>query len=347
MTLETRLRAFAHLGQRLAALSTDNLTDELADDLADLIRRAGSHNAWFDAPNVTAALAGVAAMLTEPELRRWLTAYDGARLEPTAPRRVGVVMAGNIPLVGFHDLLAVLLSGHTLAAKLASGDPFLPRWLAGQLVEIEPGFADRIHFVERLNDAEAIIATGSDNTARYFEYYFASRPHIIRRNRTSRAVLSGYETAPELAALGEDIFRYYGLGCRNVASLLVPPGYDFVPLLDALQPWQHVLLHHKYCNNYDYQKSLLLVNREPHLDTGFLLLREATGAVSPISVLFHQSYDGKAELQEHLAALAPQTQAVVSAGGWLTGSVPFGQAQHPHVWDYADGVDTMQWLTTL
>ncbi|MBC7449311.1 MAG: acyl-CoA reductase, partial [Hymenobacteraceae bacterium] len=212
---------------------------------------------------------------------------------------------------------------------------------------LEPAFAARIEFVELVKDADAVIATGSDNTARYFDYYFARKPHLIRRNRTARAVLSGYEQPTELAALGEDIFRYYGLGCRNVANLLVPPGYDFRPLLDALQPWQTVLGHNKYHNNYDYQRSLLLVNLAPHLDAGFLLVREDPQPVSPIAVLHYQFYDGKTELDTRLAEQADKTQVVVSAGGWLRGSVPFGHAQQPHVWDYADGVDTLRFLTTL
>ena len=341
LTLDHRLTAFIGLGHRLTAFLQET------DATAALAARAAVANPWFDAPNVRAALTGIAAMLREDELRAWLTAYDAAELEPLHPQRVAVVMAGNIPLVGFHDLLCVLISGHRLLAKLASTDPVLPRWLADELIQIEPGFADRIAFVELVKDADAVIATGSDNTARYFDYYFARQPHLIRRNRTARAVLSGYETAAELALLGDDIFRYYGLGCRNVANLLVPPAYDFRPLLDALQPWQSVLMHNKYHNNYEYQRSLLLVNLAPHLDAGFLLVRADPQPVAPISVLHYQAYDGKAELDAHLAATRDKTQVVVTAGGWLAGSVPFGQAQHPHVWDYADGVDTLRFLTTL
>ncbi len=342
MTLDQRLTAFLALGRRLNTF----LLPASAADLTELARRAAITNPWFDEPNVRAALTGIAAMLRPEELNPWLSQYDAAALEPAAPRRVGVVMAGNIPLVGFHDMLCVLISGHRLDAKLASTDPLLPRWITDLLLEIEPAFTDYIQFVELVKDADAVIATGSDNTARYFDYYFARKPHLIRRNRTSRAVLSGYETREELAALGEDIFRYYGLGCRNVANLLVPPEYDFRPLLDSLQPWQTVLGHNKYHNNYEYQRSLLLVNREPHLDTGYLLVREAAAAVSPISVLYYQTYDGKAELDARLTEQAEKTQVVVSAGGWLSGSTAFGAAQSPHVWDYADGVDTMRFLTS-
>ncbi len=342
LPLDQRLAAFVRLGLRLTTFLETDL-----DAVAALTARARGANPWFDEPNVRAALAGIAAMLREAELREWLAAYDPASLEPARPQRVGVVMAGNIPLVGFHDLLCVLISGHTLLAKLASTDPVLPRWLASELTALEPGFADRIQFVELVKDADAVIATGSDNTARYFDYYFARKSHVIRRNRTGRAVLSGYETPAELARLGEDIFRYYGLGCRNVSNLLVPPGYDFPLLLDALQPWRTVLNHNKYHHNYDYQRSLLLVNLAPHLDAGFLLVREDPQPVSPISVLHFQLYDGKTELDARLAETREKTQVVVTAGGWLAGSVPFGAAQQPRVWEYADGVDTLRFLTGL
>ena len=331
-----RLAAFAALGQRLAGLTPTEITD--------LAARTRNQNAWFDEPNVTTALRGVAHLLEAETLSRWAARYPA---EPAAPRRVGVVMAGNIPLVGFHDMLCVLLSGHLLLAKASSMDLYLMRWLAHELLTIEPRFAESLHFVDRLNEADATIATGSDNTARYFDYYFGKKPHIIRRNRTSLGILTGQETAAELAALGPDIFQYYGLGCRNVSKLYVPENYSFTPLLDALQPWEHVLGHHKYQNNYDYNKSILLVNRVPHLDTGFLLLTPVTALVSPISVLHYGHYTHEVDLADQLTDVAAQTQCLVSAGGRWAGSFPFGQAQQPGVADYADGVDTMQFLAAL
>ena len=266
----SRLAAFAALGRRLATLTED--------ELVDIAARARNRNGWFDLPNVRAAIVGIAHLLAEPQLSRWAGRY---RAEPDQPRQVGVVMAGNIPLVGFHDLLCVLLSGHTLLAKASKDDTVLMLWIAKELTDIEPAFAERLQFVERLNAADAFIATGSDNTARYFEFYFKNRPHLIRRNRTSLGILTGRETAAELAQLGPDIFQYYGLGCRNVSKLYVPESYDFVPLLDALQPWHKVLDHHKYQNNYDYNKSILLVNAVPHFDTGFCCLRSARRSCRP------------------------------------------------------------------
>ena len=329
----SRLAAFTALGRRLATLADAEITD--------LAARARNQNAWFDLPNVRTALAGVAHLLAEPALSHWAGRY---RAEPPTPRRVGVVMAGNIPLVGFHDLLCVLLSGHTLLAKLSKDDTVLMRWVIQELTTIEPAFGKRIQVLERLNTADAFIATGSDNTARYFEFYFKGRPHLIRRNRTSLAVLTGHETGEEMALLGADIFQYYGLGCRNVSKLYVPTGYDFVPLLDALQPWQTVLNHHKYQNNYDYNKSIMLVNAVPHFDNGFLLLTESAALVSPISVVHYSTYTQEIDLLDQLTNVATQTQAIVSAGGRYAGSVSLGQAQHPGLSDYADGIDTMEFL---
>lgn len=329
----SRLAAFAALGQRLASLTEDELTD--------LAARARNRNAWFDLPNVRTAIAGIAHQLEEPRLSQWAGRY---RAEPEQPRRVGVVMAGNIPLVGFHDLLCVLLSGHILLAKPSKEDTVLMLWIAKELTDIEPALAEQIQFVERLNAADAFIATGSDNTARYFEFYFKSRPHLIRRNRTSLGILTGQESAEELAQLGPDIFQYYGLGCRNVSKLYVPENYDFVPLLDALQPWHKVLDHHKYQNNYDYNKSILLVNAVPHFDTGFLLLTERGALVSPISVVHYSYYQQEIDLLDQLTDVAAQTQCLVSAGGRYPGSFAFGQAQYPGVADYADGIDTMEFL---
>ena len=336
MTHSERLAAFVALGQRLATITPDELTT--------LAGRARNQNAWFDAPSVTAAVAGIAHLLAETPLRHWAARYLP---EPSAVRQIGVVMAGNIPLVGFHDLLCVLLSGHVLLAKLSADDTVLMSWVMAELTQLEPRFGEFISVVPRLNAADAFIATGSDNTARYFEYYFGKKPHLIRRNRTSVGVLTGQETSAGLARLGPDIFQYYGLGCRNVSKLFVPNGYDFVPLLDALQTCEGVLNHHKYNNNYDYNKSILLVNRVPHYDTGFLLLTRAPALVSPISVVHYAEYANEIDLATQLTDVAAQTQCIVSAEGHFAGSLPFGQAQNPGVGDYADGVDTMHFIADM
>ena len=333
MNHSERLAAFVALGTRLASLS--------AEELAPLAARARNQNGWFDLPNVRAAVAGVALLLAESPLRQWAARYPA---EPATVRQIGVVMAGNIPLVGFHDLLCVLLSGHVLLAKLSADDTALMSWVIDELLTLEPRFAAFIRLVPRLNAADAFIATGSDNTARYFDFYFGQRPHIIRRNRTSVGLLTGTETSSELALLAPDIFQYYGLGCRNVSKLYVPAGYDFVPLLDALQIGEGVLNHHKYQNNYDYNKSILLVNAVPHYDTGFLLITRLPALVSPISVVHYEAYESEVGLVDQLTDVAARTQCVVSAGGRFAGSVPFGKAQAPAVGEYADGIDTMEFL---
>ncbi|MFB9863850.1 acyl-CoA reductase [Rufibacter immobilis] len=338
LTLENRISAFIKLGDYLR-----NLPEEEREYLA---RRAGQHNNFFDLPNVSAALDGLAGMLEKEQLQRWVAAYDLPQVNEN-PKKVGVVMAGNIPAVGFHDALCILLAGHVLQAKPSSEDPFLLPHLLGKLVEIEPGFEPQIQLVQMLKDSEAIIATGSDNTARYFEYYFAKRPHIIRKNRTSVAVLTGEETKEELTALGDDILRYYGLGCRNVAKAYVPEGYNFTPFFEALEYKKEVVNHHKYQNNYDYNKSIYLVNGVPHLDNGFLMVTESKQLVSPISVLFYETYATKQDLAQKLEGVQEKLQCVVSKEGDWENSFSFGQAQCPAVSDYADGIDTMEFLKKL
>ncbi|GHA72726.1 acyl-CoA reductase [Pontibacter akesuensis] len=336
MTLENRIEAFVKLGQQL-----QQLTPEQRQEWAFV---AGSGNNWFTEENVSFAIDGLILLLDEQYLREWLYPYH---LKQVTPKKVGVVMAGNIPMVGFHDFLSVLMSGHYLLAKLSSSDEALIKRLANMLISIEPAFANHIEYVHLLKEADAIIATGSDNTARYFEYYFASRPHIIRKNRTSLGVLTGHEEADDLKALGEDFFRYYGLGCRNVSKVYVPEGYTFDKFFEANEVRSNILDHHKYQNNYDYNKSILLVNQVPHFDNGFMLVQQSQNLVSPISVLFYDTFSSLTDLRQKLASVKDKTQVVVSAHGWLEGSIPFGEAQRPMVWDYADGVDTMAFLQQL
>ncbi|GAB3829543.1 acyl-CoA reductase [Pontibacter rugosus] len=336
MTLENRIEAFVKLGKQL-----QNLTPAERQEWA---YTAASRNVWFTEENVSFALNGLIMMLDEQYLREWLYPYF---LKQVTPKKVGIVMAGNIPMVGFHDFLSVLISGHHLLAKLSSDDEVLIKRLANMLIGIEPAFANHIEFVHLLKESDAIIATGSDNTARYFEYYFASRPHIIRKNRTSLGVLTGHEEEDDLRALGEDFFRYYGLGCRNVSKVFVPEGYKFDRFFEANEYRSTILDLHKYQNNYDYNKSILLVNQVPHFDNGFMLVQQSQNLVSPISVLFFDTFTSLDDLQEKLTAVKDKTQVVVSANGWLDGSIPFGEAQRPMVWDYADGVNTLDFLYKL
>lgn len=333
MTLTERLEAFAALGNTLKAYRPEQIRE--------LAWQAGNANPWFDEANVANAFNGIIHLLDKQNLEDWIFGYA---LDQVQPKKVGVVMAGNIPMVGFHDMLCVLLAGHDLYAKLSSDDKVLMQQLAQELIGLEPRFGNKIHFVEMLKDVDAVIATGSDNTSRYFEYYFAKKPHIIRRNRTSLGILTGAETAVDLKALGTDIMQYYGLGCRNVSKVFVPEGYTFNAFFEAIEPLKSVSQHHKYHNNFDYNKSILLVNRTPHLDNGFLLVTESEQLVSPISVLYYQTYTDAQDLRQQLEAVSDKTQCLVSAQGWYQNSTVFGQAQCPAVWDYADGVDTLKFL---
>ncbi len=357
MLQSERLQTFVALGDYLRSA-------EAQPELTDLAQRAYYRNNWFTPDNVQSALRAIAdEFLTTDKLTDWVKPY---RSEPATLRTVGVVMAGNIPAVGFHDLLCVLVSGHRLLAKLSSQDFVLIHYLIQKLKDINPAFTDLVEEAERLNAADAFIATGSNNTARYFEYYFAHKPHIIRRNRTSVGLLMGEEGEAEFLALGRDVSDYYGLGCRNVSTLLVPEGYndrnagpepyDFIPLLRTLEPQvSQYLNNHKYQNNYDYNKSIYLINAVPHYDNGYLLLTENAGLVSPISVLYYQTYRTLADATAWLAERANSIQVVASAQagpdrpgrGWYANSVAFGHTQRPGLSDYADGVDTMEFLAQL
>lgn len=288
------------------------------------------------------SLNGIREYLREDQLIQWTSQYF---LEPVQQKTIALVMAGNIPLVGFHDFLCVLISGNAVQIKLSSKDSKLIKYLVNYLQSIEPSFAGRITFKERLEGFDAIIATGSDNSARYFEYYFGKYPNIIRKNRTSCAILTGNESDEDIEKLGIDIFSYFGLGCRNVSKLYVPTDYDFVILLSRLESFKDIIHHHKYCNNYDYQKSILLVNGVKHLDNGFVLLQENEKLVSPISVLYYERYTDESELKNKLKANAERIQCVV--GKEKPASIPFGQAQYPTVWDYADQIDTLKFLSEL
>lgn len=335
MDAEERIQAFVTLGKKLS---------ELSDDEKQLwTAQARANNNWFTQENVEAAIEGISAYLQEDTLRKWMAAYTLSKAE----KRVGVVMAGNIPAAGFHDFMCILLSGHVLNAKLSSQDTVLLKKIANLLTQIQPALAEHIHFVDRLNEAEAIIATGSDNSARYFKYYFGKVPHIIRQNRTSCAILNGKETTQDFEGLGKDIFLYFGLGCRNVSKIYVPEAYDFNRFFQNIELYKNVLDHHKYLNNYDYNKSIYLVNRVPHQDNGFLLLTENAALVSPVSVVYFEQYDSEEALALKIHENRSKIQCVVSKDGWYPGSISFGQAQSPEVSEYADRVDTMQFLTTL
>jgi hypothetical protein len=339
MLQSERLQTFVALGDFIRSA-------EAQPELTEIAHRAYHKNNWFTPENTLKALQAIAnEFLTHDNLLEWVNSYPA---DPQTLRSVGVVMAGNIPAVGFHDLLSVLISGHKLLAKLSTQDFVLIHYLIQKIKEINPNFTTLIEEADRLNQADAYIATGSNNTARYFDYYFSKKPNIIRKNRTSVGLLMGEENDEEFLKLGHDISDYYGLGCRNVSTLLVPDDYDFTPLLRSLEPQAATYLNnHKYQNNYDYNKSIYLINAVPHLDNGYLLLTPNDGLVSPISVVYYQTYTSLDEARNWLVERANRIQVVASAQGWYPNSVAFGETQKPGLSDYADGVDTMAFLSTL
>ncbi len=332
MNREKRISSFIELGKLLNTGQYDNI-----------IEKVYLSNHWFTPPNVANSIKAVAAnYLDEYQLRTWY------QHDSTSCKKVGVVMAGNIPAVGFHDALCVLISGNVLMAKLSSDDRVLMTFLFEKLIEIDAEWSNYIQIVERLNDADAYIATGSDNTARYFEYYFSKKPHIIRKNRTSVGIINGQESTEELMKLGNDVLQYFGLGCRNVSKIYVPEGYVFVPFFEAIEPLLDTYRnHHKYFNNYEYNKSVYLINREPHFDNGYLMLRQSETLVSPISVLFYETYENEEGLKQKLEGKKDKIQCIVSQEWRFDSSVAFGQAQSPSLLDYADGIDTMAFLNNL
>jgi hypothetical protein len=334
MTLDERIEALSLLGKRLQE------TDE--NEFNSIVLKAKSENPWFTDENIKMAWSGIIKFMDREALSVWTKNYPIIQAKSNT---VALVMAGNIPLVGFHDLLCVLITDHSALIKVSSKDSVLIRYIIALLNEIAPELYKKIIFTDRLKDFDAVIATGSDNSSRYFDYYFAKYPNIIRRNRTSCALLTGNENESDFQKLGVDIFSYYGLGCRNVSKIYVPVGYDFSPLYRGIECFKEVINHHKYCNNYDYQKSIMLVNGVPFLDNGFLMITEDSRTVSPISVLYYETYKNTADLEEKVTAVKNKLQCIV--GEMPPATIPFGQAQFPELQDYADQIDTLKFLCAL
>lgn len=352
MLQNDKKRSFIELGKFLSQFSENESiknpsvlhNDLFFEDFEDLIKLSQSHNGWYTPENVFFAIQSWATALNEENLDKWLRDYN---LEINEPKKVGLILAGNIPLVGFHDFLSVLISGNDVLIKTSSNDQFLLPFLAKYLIAIEPELSNKITFVEgKLENFDAIIATGSNNTARYFEYYFKDTPSIIRKNRNSVAVLNGKETKEQLVALGEDIFRYFGLGCRNVSKIFVPKGYSFNAFFEAIFEYQDIIHYEKYANNYDYNKAVFLMSNFKLLDNGFLTIKEDSSYASPISSVFYEFYEDLDHLQMLLESESEQIQCIVS-NRIIKDSLDFGQTQRPNLWDYADNVDTISFLLTI
>jgi len=352
MLLKDRIRAFVKLGDFLCQFTPGNIVKEgpvLHNDLffdafKTQIKRAQEFNGWFTEDNILHAFNNWSKLLNYNDLNKWTSLY---KLENNPVNKVAIIMAGNIPLVGFHDFLSVLISGNRVIVKQSSNDRHFLPLIAKYLEKIEPDFKKKIEFTDKnLKNFDAVIATGSNNTARYFEYYFGKHPNIIRKNRNSIAVISGEENQIDLKNLGEDIFRYFGLGCRNVAKIFVPIGYNFDLLFKAIYPYNNIIEYKKYENNYDYNKAVYLMSQFKIIENGFIMFKEDTSYASPIASLFYEHYEDLDKLKIKLEQDKESIQCIVGNLG-IENMVKFGETQKPLLTDYADGIDTLEFLQKL
>ncbi|MDN3493710.1 acyl-CoA reductase [Winogradskyella bathintestinalis] len=352
MDLQQRINAFVKLGaflnqfQKTESIKHDHIeaNDLFYDGFKHQIKLAEESNGWFTKSNISFSLINWSNALTRSNISKWIGKYN---FNNETTKKVAIIMAGNIPLVGFHDFLCVLITGHSVLVKQSSNDKHLLPFLAKYLEVVEPGFKNKITFAEeKLTNFEAVIATGSDNTARYFEYYFKDKPAIIRKNRNSVAVLTGNESDEQLKDLSDDIFRYYGLGCRNVSKLFVPKDYNFDAFFKAIYKWHSIINESKYANNYDYNKAVYLMSEFAMLENGFLMIKEDKSYASPIATLFYEYYTTSEELKQKLNSNNSNIQCIVSEE-FSKDEIEFGNTQNPQLWDYADNVDTIEFLLRI
>ncbi|MFK7807480.1 MAG: acyl-CoA reductase [Saprospiraceae bacterium] len=342
LTLRTRIDIMARLGELFQ--------DRTSDRWQAIMHKAYVHNKWFTIENINVSFDAIAnAFLERSKLENWLVDYDIPE-ERKEAKAVAIIMAGNIPMVGFHDLLCVFMAGHKAQLKVSDKDKILIPFVISLLEEIDPATAGYFEIVEKLEKFDAVIATGSDNSSRYFETYFSKYPNIIRKNRNSVAVLTGEETRDELVALGKDVFRYFGLGCRNVSKVYLPEGYNFEPLLEALHEYREIQHHDKYKNNFDYNYTLLILNQIVYKANGCIIMTEDKAIVSRIACLHYEFYNNNntSTLEKELTDSLEKIQCIVGKEESLSlTTVKFGEAQEPGLKDYADGVDTMAFLAGI
>lgn len=339
MTITDRVNSFVKLG-----IILNKVAKQQPDDLFSSIQRS---NPWFTPVNIQMALEGLGYMLSEASLLRFISGYNELHNQWLKPLKVGLIMAGNIPAVGFHDMMCILLSGHTLIAKKSSKDDILPSFIAEKLIESDRRWKERIIFSDQMRNVDAVITTGSDNSARYFHYYFSSIPHIIRKNRSSVAILHGDESDTDLQNLAMDVFSYFGLGCRNISKLFIPHDEILHRFMDVNASYISLIDHHKYANNYLYNKALYTMNLQPHLDCGYAIFAQNEQHSSPVSVIFYQYYHALTEVEQMLVEQADKIQCVSAKNSANQKIIPFGKCQLPEISDFADGVDTMAFLLSL
>jgi len=334
MNLQARIQAFTLLGEYLKT--------EIQQESAEKLYSAQVNNPWFTKENIDKSLSAWHKQLKVDILAAWLNPYKLEEVD--IAKKVLIIMAGNIPLVGFHDFLTVLISGHKVVIKMSSTDNVLLKLLIEKLISITPEFKESIAFIDDVKNRkfDAVIATGNDNSAQYFEYYFKGAKKIIRKNRRSVAVLDGSESAMELQGLANDVFAYFGLGCRNVSKLFLPKGFDLDNLFKAFYPYYDVVNHKKYGNNYDYNKAIFLMGSNNLIENGFLIMKEDKSLLSPVAMLYYEYYDDVETVEQFIEKNAEQLQCVVSKK-----DIAFGNTQKPNLWDYADGVDTVEFLRNL
>ncbi|MGY5351339.1 acyl-CoA reductase [Wenyingzhuangia sp. IMCC45533] len=356
MSLDKRKKAFINLGVFLGQFTCNDIikkegilnNDLFFDVFEKQIKRAEEYNSWFTKDNVLFSLQSWSEALSEDHLNTWLSSYTiDQQQADNNPKTIAVIMAGNIPLVGFHDFLCVAITGNKVLAKLSSNDKYFIPLVAKYLEYAEPSFKGMFTFSEeKLDYYDAVIATGSNNTARYFDYYFGKHPHIIRKSRNAVAVLEGNETKQQLENLSDDIFRYYGLGCRSISKIYVPKDYDFDKLFNAVYKHKDIINYTKYANNYDYNKAVYLMSLFDIKENGFLMIKEDASYASPIATLFYEFYEDLESLKLHLDQDADKIQCISSELN-IENAVKLGQTQAPKLWNYADNVDTLKFLLTL
>ena len=334
MTKKERIKAFAKLGEWMLQLDNETLWR---------IETVHHQNPWYTKENILKQFQSLGTNLHEDKLTTWVAPYSPKE----SNKVVGLVLAGNIPLVGFHDILCTLILGFKAQIKLSSDDANLTSIVLNKLLEIAPDFQSQIQIVDKLANFDLVIATGSNNTARYFEYYFGKKPHIIRKNRNSIAVITGEESTEQLGKLGEDIFDYFGLGCRSVSKIFIPKNYNIATFFQAIEQFSSIKDHYKYNNNYDYNKSIYLVNGDDHFDNGFLLLKKDTNIASPLAVVFYQEFESLTEVENYINSRQENIQCVTSIAklNIQTPLFPLGGSQYPALDDYADGINILQFLT--
>lgn len=330
MNLKQRISDFAALG--------DYILQNKAD-LEHITHKAFVYNNWFTIENTQKALNNIAQeYLNKEKLEHWLQRYN-EKIESNTMRTIAMVAAGNIPMVAFHDILCILISGNKLQLKLSEKDKFLLPFLFDKLIAINPVYLDYIEIKERLENFDAIIATGSNNTAKYFEHYFGKYKNIIRKNRNSIAIITGKESKQDVENLGHDIFDYFGLGCRNVSKLFVPKNYDVTKLKNGLEPHKTVMQHTSYMNNLDYQRTIYLMNQIPLVDIDFINIVENRSLQSPISCLHLEYYETIDEVNNFIIDEQNNIQCIIGKD-----YIPFGKSQQPTLSEYADNIDTMQFI---